>query len=176
MPLSAQLGFETCGRASKLRCPSFRAQTCSWSPNVYQQEDAWLTGSGKWVWGVRVGGWVGSGERRVGGVLLMWLVCHWPCLGRARVELENENTFHLRHISSHFLLSLGKKKIYFFPPSGVRSPNLVLSFLSFYKSLLSHSSGRLHGNSQTTEDGPGPVAESEEHRLVKPLWWHHQRE
>lgn len=32
--------FETCGRASKPWCPSFRAQACSWSPNVYQHEDA----------------------------------------------------------------------------------------------------------------------------------------
>lgn len=146
----------------------------AWRCLTYRKWEVGVGGEGEWVgreWG-REGG---------GGVLLMWLLCHWPCLGRAGVELENENTFHLRPISSHFLLSLGKKKkkrVVVFFPRGARSPDLVLNFPSFYNSLRPHSSGSLQMQRPAHRErtGPGPVAEAEYHRLVELLWWHHQRE
>lgn len=116
----------------------------------------------KWEMGVGgEGGWVGREWGEGGGVLLMWLVCHWPCLVKAGVELENENAFLLRHISSHLLLSLGKKKKIFSPPSEVRSPDLYS--VSFHSTIV-FSSSYLPLTLQFPthpRTGPGPVAETE---------------
>lgn len=70
MPLSAQLGFETCGRASKLPCVPLLELRLAVGPQMFtsrKMPDLQEVGSGC---GGK-GGWVGrSGEREGGGCSL----------------------------------------------------------------------------------------------------------